>query len=243
MAIIEPYVTRSVWIQFGENTVYSRESTESYDVAAVFALPSNVHDLRKVLLGQYQRALEPESVDHLPHALGKPILAGAQATLPQMYTASRQDRRGFNITVGQSKRIILIQPWTDLLFEMAATKDLEEVDRVLQAYSADRVKYGQTFASIRWGRPLEQLPELAAVLHMPPTRNQDAPVINSDATRDEMLDALRTHRRFRLRDSDKVYKVKMMRNPASRFARAIVTIKDPATKGLGRLFSNLKIGK
>ncbi|SJX63997.1 uncharacterized protein SRS1_11237 [Sporisorium reilianum f. sp. reilianum] len=195
--IVDGLSDMAVLIQLNEKSVQQiRKPSEMADIVALYNLPDNVHVLKKVLMGQIANPA-PQPVDHLPHAMGIPILVDGEATLEHMFAASTKDDKGFWIQQGRSKRHILIKPWTDLLFALPDSSAMEESKRVLAAYQADKVRYGDAYAGLRWGRPLDRNPTIAGAQWKKPNLQNYPRIESSKATYDQMIEALKNFGRFR----------------------------------------------
>ncbi|CBQ68362.1 conserved hypothetical protein [Sporisorium reilianum SRZ2] len=247
--IVDRLSDMAVLIQLNENSVQQiRKPSEMVDIVALYNLPDNVHMLKKVLMGQIANPPAPQPVDHLPHAMGIPILVDGEATLEHMLAASTKDDKGFWIQQGQSKRHILIKPWTDLLFALPDSSAMEESKRVLAAYQADKVRYGDAYAGLRWGRPLDRNPTIAEAQWKKPNLQNYPRIESSKATHDQMIEALKNFGRFHFYvnvpgQATGAYKVKLEHADTSDRRNRISVLLKPLgryKKNEERLMSKLK---
>ena len=171
--------------------------------------------LKKALLPIAHRGLRRESeyVDNLMHVGGRPILPST-ATLGQMIGASLQDQRSFYMIRGPN-RYELIQPSTDRMVYNINDDVRREIERVRDNHFQDTKRYGPTFASLRWGRPLSNIHGMghSEVRGPPPSTSSGVtsrppstlPDLGRDTTHQQMVEALSWHGGFKFRKGSRLY--------------------------------------
>ncbi|CDW98969.1 hypothetical protein [Sporisorium scitamineum] len=138
--------------------------------------------------------MSSDEVDGLPHALGIPILTRGHDSYENMLAASRQEPRSFWLQ--HERRYLLIHPYQEVLFEEAVSHATDEINQALKGFRDYKDRYGRGYAGLRWGRPLN-LETWPTSIKRPNIEKYER-FGSGSASRQEMIQALKKHGRFRL---------------------------------------------
>ncbi|KAJ1018687.1 hypothetical protein NDA13_006375 [Ustilago tritici] len=182
----------------------------------LFKLDPNLHYLRNLV--RHPRNNQPalEDIEHLPHANGKPILSQDTETLGHMLHAARTDPRSFYY-FQQRMEPILVFPHRNELIDNFNGAEMGQLRRIMDGYQAAKEKYGQTVASIIWGKPtsVSADPRRLRTLHL---QLKNYPRFKHDAPKEDMVRSLQRNGRFRVYKEigGKKYGYKvLLKNPGS----------------------------
>ncbi|SAM86191.1 uncharacterized protein UBRO_20121 [Ustilago bromivora] len=177
-------------------------------------LDPDLHHLRNLVRDASTDAHPAEDIEHLPYANGKPILFKGSETLGHMIRAANTEPKSFYYApIGKDP--ILVNPHTDKLIDNHIIDEERKLHRVVVGYKAAQKEYGQPVASIIWGKPIIANADSEGPLTSR-IRLKNYPRFKHDASKEDMVAALKRNGRFRVYkeiDGKKYgYKVKVI-NP------------------------------
>lgn len=197
VGIVDSLRGEAMQIYRDEGHLSQQTFPDLHKVLTVFRLPGKVHEVRKAIFGQSFRPIAMDTIDEVPHARGLPILLPNHDSVAHMIAASNQDRRAFLLPQPRNT-FMAINPRTDDLASFPSAENTAEIIRVRNGYHSDTQIYGRALASLKWGRPLDRIPELTHFRSTPPSLAEYPRFKSSTATRDQIITALHDHGRFRL---------------------------------------------
>lgn len=219
VGMVDPSRHQAMEIFMDEGHLSQQPFLETSKVIDFFELSPKIHELQKVIYGRHPNSPEPLSIDDVPHFRGIPVLTANHDSLGHMRGASQQNPKIFYlpqvaVDSPERTRYQLINPKTELLTEFSDSQTTEQIKKLLKDYRDYTNEYGRGLASLKFGRPLDRIPELTQFRSTPPSLREYPRFTSRAATREEMIQALRNHGRFRLYLDDagqpnKVYKVKL----------------------------------
>ncbi|SOV04020.1 uncharacterized protein UDID_19518 [Ustilago sp. UG-2017a] len=176
----------------------------------LFKLDPALHHVRQLV--QNPRNDEPPeaSTKYLPHANGHPILSQGSETLGHMLHAARTDPRSFYYFQEGMKPILVVPHKNELISNLDRAEE-KQLRRIMDGYQIAKRKYGQTIASIIWGRPIIASSDRNG-LRMSSSRQSSYAWLSHDAPREQMVTELRRNGGFYVYRGDYKYKV-MVTNP------------------------------
>ncbi|SPO28146.1 uncharacterized protein UTRI_04536_B [Ustilago trichophora] len=210
------------------NSLRSYEVENPKQIMRMYKLDPKLHVLRKHLQGLKVTFEQEKDISAVPHVHGKPILSRGDGDLSKgahslghLMRASNSHEKKFYYT-GSGQKAVLIDPEKEYLVEDVTPREEKEIEEVLNGYKADRIKYGNTLASIIWGQPIRLDPRHResrikdlSLSKYPRFFSEDVPL-----ERDRMINTLQEHGRLRLYLKDTqgrkaAYKVKVENPEAS----------------------------
>ncbi|CDU25281.1 uncharacterized protein SPSC_05115 [Sporisorium scitamineum] len=237
-SLVGPHIIEQVLKDYGSVWIVDRENKEAIlirvgenglqqippgpellqRILKLYTIRGNVYWVKKALQGQVETPLQEEPVDHFPHAFGKPIFLSGRYTLNNMYAAARREPNSFWLQhhyLGWQ----LVTPSTNDIAEEATAQQIEEIRKALILYNREKDQFGNAYASLKRGRPLD-LEQMYRSHRGPPDIIKYPRFDSASATRQQMVDALERYGRFRLYvkspgQSVEVFKVMLQRRVPS----------------------------
>ncbi|TKY89888.1 hypothetical protein EX895_001185 [Sporisorium graminicola] len=177
-----------------------------------------VHYVKKALENPSISMPEEGALDHLPWTQGRPIMMSGEEMLTDMQAAARIGSKAFWLA-DPVHGYLSIKPSTGDIYLPPSTQDAADVEQVVRRYKSYQNTYGNGFALVRWGPPLDLEAFYRSQRGAPSLKDYPRFASNS-GTREQMIEALRRYGRFRLYKklpdgSRKAYKVKLEREAPS----------------------------
>ncbi|SNX85239.1 uncharacterized protein MEPE_03948 [Melanopsichium pennsylvanicum] len=172
----------------------------------LYELDRNIHILHKHMWLPYwpdspQQKPAPLPTRSLPHEGNVPILREGSDTLAHMLGAQRDGVWKFwHRRHGQPDVFIQLERGNNaLVARKARQEETDAIDRTLQGYDTARTKWGEGTAGIIWGGRIHLRPVDGRV--QPPTLAEH-PRFDTDADRQQLIEALNWRNKYRLDGSD-----------------------------------------
>ncbi|SYW80905.1 uncharacterized protein UHO2_06367 [Ustilago hordei] len=183
-------------------------------------LDPNLHLLRNMVRSNSINEDPGVNIDHLPVVNGKPMLFQDSATLGHMITAARTEPKKFYY-VPHGRVPILIDPNIDKLIVDEGRNVEEDPYRVMVGYNSAKNQYGESLASIIWGKPIKPSTDN---LRTAKISLKDSPRFRHDGPRDAMARSLKNSKLIRvykeINGKEYDYKVKVL-NPLAKKGEAL----------------------
>lgn len=211
VGIVDLARRQAMQIIYGEGRLENKMFPNTRLPIRLFEVDPNVHLLHKNVLGWRARLPPAQSTDHLPHLDGKPILTPPADSLSYMLYATHH-RPGSFYHVRPDHEPMLVDPHNADLYTTPVGQERRKLDQVLTHHQVATRKYGRSFASVLWGKPLF-LPQRFQDTRKERIPLTDYPRFLPVASRETMVNALERKGRFRLYVNDhrgrNVYKIKV----------------------------------
>ncbi|CCF49461.1 hypothetical protein NDA10_003004 [Ustilago hordei] len=180
----------------------------------LFKLDPALHHLRQLARHPDNNMPPQAEIEYLPHFDNKPILSQGSENLGHMLQAAGTDPRSFYY-FQEGMDPILVVPDGNMLIVNPIEDEKRKLRDILKGYQTAKKNYGQTVATIIWGKPIRVSADPHG-LRKSSVLLEDYPRFKHDAPKRHMMTALQRNGRFRVYkeiDGKKYgYKVKM-KNP------------------------------
>ncbi|SPC64546.1 uncharacterized protein UHOD_11947 [Ustilago sp. UG-2017b] len=177
------------------------------DPIQLFKLDPDLHRLRQLPLIAENGEPPMAGIRHLPYANGKPILSHGSEALGHMLYATRTEPYSFYYFKRGMEPILVVPHKNELIYNLDEAEK-RKLRHIMGEYQTAKTKFGQTLASIIWGRPIKAGADPHG-LRTSQLRTEQYPKFSRDAPRDEMVTALRRNGRFRVYGNEYDYVVKV----------------------------------
>ncbi|SYW80906.1 uncharacterized protein UHO2_06368 [Ustilago hordei] len=232
-------LSKAKWIKMRDGKIETITNEEDRRVMInIFRnqLDSKLHKLRNLVRTEQIYIHPGVNIDHLPVVNGKPILFQDSATLGHMITAARTEPKKFYY-VPHGRVPILIDPNIDKLIVDEGRNVEEDPYRVMVGYNSAKNQYGESLASIIWGKPIKPSTDN---LRTAKISLKDSPRFRHDGPRDAMARSLKNSKLIRvykeINGKEYDYKVKVL-NPLAKKGEALrFSVKPVSTLERIRMF-------
>ena len=216
------------WIEFDHHhgTLRQQPFEKLGEVLTTFGLNSKIHRVVNAVWGLVTPPAT-RSIDGLPHFQGIPIMIPNQHDDSSLYTASVQDSRAFWYPRARGKYMLINPQRRPIYQELGANDDRTKgINSIVDEFEKWRQTYGRGLAELKWGRPLHLDQELVRAHPEKPNIVTYPRLGSYQASRQDMIDALKVHGRFRLYltspgQPNGQFRVKLVREGTSRQGRPL----------------------